>query len=111
MRYLTFVLIPTVLFLLPRYGQADWVQQNSGTTRNLNFVQFPVDALTGYAVGVGGVIRKTTDGGANWDSLTSGTSTGLWSVHFPAGPQGVEAGREHAEGKKKGAGHLVCSNP
>jgi photosystem II stability/assembly factor-like uncharacterized protein len=63
-------------------AKAQWVPQNSGTTKNLNSVYFP-DANIGYAVGNFGTILKTLDGGANWDSLTSGTAmTFLCSVYF-----------------------------
>jgi hypothetical protein len=37
------------------------------------------------AVGEGGVIVKTTDGGASWSSRTSGTSEDLYGINFGAG--------------------------
>ena len=61
-----------------------WFSQTSGTSEILGSVCFPVDAQTGYAVAVMGVIVKTTDGGANWVTQTSGTTLSLHSVHFPA---------------------------
>ncbi len=39
------------------------------------------DINTGYAVGEGGQIFHTTDGGANWFEQSSGTLTHLYSVH------------------------------
>jgi len=83
MRHFRSVLIPAVLFLLPGYASAGWVQQASGTTNHLLSVQFPVDAQTGYAVGHNGTIVKTTDGGVNWATQTSSTLSNLASVQFP----------------------------
>lgn len=47
------------------FGQ--WVIQNSGTAANLNSIHF-IDANTGSAAGLSGVIVRTTNGGANWFS-------------------------------------------
>src|SRR6185369_14485320 len=41
-----------------------------------------LDSLTGWVVGNGGLIWKTTNGGSTWPSQTSGTTTNLRSVHF-----------------------------
>jgi photosystem II stability/assembly factor-like uncharacterized protein len=41
-----------------------------------------VDANTGWAVGSGGTIVHTTNGGGSWEAQTSGTTATLWSVHF-----------------------------
>lgn len=41
-----------------------------------------VDDATGWAVGTGGTILKTTDGGASWTAQVSGTSATLYAVHF-----------------------------
>ena len=40
-----------------------WTDQSSGTAINLNDVSFASDALTGIAVGEGGTILRTTNGG------------------------------------------------
>jgi photosystem II stability/assembly factor-like uncharacterized protein len=42
-----------------------WVQQTSGTTANLEDIQF-IDANNGWAVGWDNTILKTTDGGQTW---------------------------------------------
>ena len=61
---------------------SQWTWQNPLPTGNdLNCIRF-VDATTGYAVGDAGTIIKTTDGGVNWFSQTSGTKAGLRSVRF-----------------------------
>jgi photosystem II stability/assembly factor-like uncharacterized protein len=41
-----------------------------------------LNSITGWAVGNGGLILKTTDGGSTWPAQTSGTTTNLRSVHF-----------------------------
>jgi photosystem II stability/assembly factor-like uncharacterized protein len=41
-----------------------------------------VDLLTGWAVGEGGKIIKTTDGGATWNAQVSGTTGSLSAVTF-----------------------------
>ena len=46
-------------------------------------VHFPVDEMTGYTSGYGGLIMKTTNGGTSWLRQTSGTSYNLFAVHFP----------------------------
>lgn len=55
---------------------AGWASQTSGTSANLNAVSF-TDVQAGLAVGTGGVIRKTLNGGASWTTSSSGTSTTL----------------------------------
>ncbi|MGA9762071.1 MAG: YCF48-related protein [Gaiellaceae bacterium] len=61
-----------------------WSPQNSGTTSNLNGVDF-VDATHGWAVGGGGAILRTTDG-VNWSSILTSAdddlSASLTSVAF-----------------------------
>ena len=46
----------------------------------------------GWAVGAGGVIVSTQDGGASWKSQTSGTSQTLRSVHFATPDRGWAVG-------------------
>ncbi len=47
----------------------------------LTALQFS-DALHGWAVGGGGEVLATTDGGLTWTAQTSNTSAGLSAVHF-----------------------------
>ena len=70
---------------------AQWVPQNSGTTKILTSVYF-TDANIGYAVGGNGTILKTTNGGTDWESQNSGTSVNLISVHFPQPDTGYAIG-------------------
>ncbi|RPI66916.1 MAG: hypothetical protein EHM47_15740, partial [Ignavibacteriales bacterium] len=67
--------------LVTQIGFAQWYQQNSGTTKNLNAVQF-IDTNNGFAVGDSGIIIKTTDGGDNWINLSSGSVFPLSDVTF-----------------------------
>jgi photosystem II stability/assembly factor-like uncharacterized protein len=43
---------------------------------------FFLDPSTGWAVGGGGTILKTTDGGATWQLQPSGTTRDLEAIHF-----------------------------
>ena len=66
-------LVPGILF-------GEWVPLSSGTTEDLNGVWFLPNGQTGYVVGQGRVL-KTTDGGANWGSLS--LSGSVQAVTFP----------------------------
>ena len=76
-------LLQTLFFflLVTQVCFAQWYQQNSGTTKNLNKVQF-IDADNGWAVGDSGTIIKTTNAGATWVQQASGTSHNLLAVCF-----------------------------
>lgn len=76
-------LLQTLFFflLVTQIGLAQWYQQNSSTTKNLNAVQF-VDEYTGWAVGDSGTILKTTDLGNSWNVQSSGTTYNLYDVQF-----------------------------
>jgi len=72
---------------------AGWSAQTSGVVTDLNSVSFPEGTLVGYAVGEGGAILKTTDGGNNWVPQTSGTGSGLYAVSFEDNSTGVAVGK------------------
>jgi len=63
------------------YAINSWTTQTSGTILNLNSVDF-IDVNNGYAVGVNGIILKTTNGGLTWTTSPSGTILNLNSVDF-----------------------------
>jgi len=71
-------------------GGATWKRAASPTDKMLYAVDFPT-AKTGYACGVG-VVLKTTDGGATWKQLTSPTIDILSDVRFTSATRGVMAG-------------------
>ena len=70
---------------------APWLAQTSGTTQTLNGVSF-VDADHGWAVGGGGTIRHTINGGARWTAQTSGTTQTLYGVAFADADNGWAVG-------------------
>ena len=72
---------------------AGWSAQTSGVVTDLNSVSFPEGTLVGYAVGEGGVILKTTDGGGTWVPQTSGTGRGLYAVSFENNSTGFAVGK------------------
>ena len=68
-------------FLTTQICFAQWNQQNSGTTVNLNALQF-MDANNRWAVGDVGTIIRTTNGGIDWFSQESNTANSLRGVSF-----------------------------
>jgi photosystem II stability/assembly factor-like uncharacterized protein len=87
--------VPTLILLfgilLCNRAMAQWVQQNSGTSSTLFAVHF-ANGQSGWAVGAGGTIIHTADGGQNWLPQTSGVSTALNAVWFANTQQGWAAG-------------------
>ncbi len=75
------------------FAQAQWIQQypNIDGGAWLKSVYF-TDANTGYAVGYGGIIIKTIDGGITWNTLSSGTGLNLNSVFFTDSNTGYVVG-------------------
>ena len=73
-----------------RWG-ANWNSQTSGTTSELRGVCF-TDANNGTAVGEGGLILHTTDGGNSWVRQTSGTVFTLFGVSFSDANHGTAVG-------------------
>jgi photosystem II stability/assembly factor-like uncharacterized protein len=53
-----------------------------------------VDQQTGWIVGEGGLILKTTDGGLNWQPQASGTAVDLTDVYFVDGQTGYVTGEK-----------------
>ncbi len=71
-----FITIPIILIC-----QTDWTLLNSGTTQNLNSVDF-FDENNGLAVGSNGLILRTIDGGDTWESVASGIFNNLNDICF-----------------------------
>lgn len=76
-----YLLIPLLLCALQIAGQSNWVALDSGTTLDLNAVDF-IDANTGITVGANGTILKTEDGGGLWTPVTSGITNTLHDVRY-----------------------------
>ncbi len=68
-----------------------WAPLSSGTSEHLISVSF-TDDLHGCAVGYGGVILKTTNGGASWTPQNSGTLDRFYSVYFTSAGTGWAVG-------------------
>ena len=77
--YLKHILI-VVIFLSGNIF-AQWYQQSSGTTANLQSVFF-IDENIGWICGDSGKIIKTTNGGLDWLEQNSYTTDVLKEIHF-----------------------------
>ena len=84
------ILSPTK-FMLFGNGSAVTVSTDAGTTWSISYIDslardiYDVifsDQNIGYAVGTGGLIMKTTDGGTSWVEQNSGVTVTLWDVDF-----------------------------
>ncbi len=62
----------------------NWTPRASATSVALRSVAISADGRTGWAVGDGGTILKSVDGGETWTPRTSSTSAALSSVAFNA---------------------------
>ncbi len=93
-------LLQTLFFflLVTQICFAQWFWQNPLPQGNhLNSTYF-VDSNIGWAVGVGGTILKTTDGGGSWVNQTSETNWFLYSVCFVDSNTGWAAGSQAGYG-------------
>jgi photosystem II stability/assembly factor-like uncharacterized protein len=70
-----------VLFSTITMSQEPWDLVDSGTTNQLNGVDF-INADTGVVVGAQGLILRTTDGGDTWTTIDMGINTPLHAVQF-----------------------------
>lgn len=71
------LLSPTLAYA----AEPAWSAQTSGVTSRLWDVFF-IDADRGWAVGNGGVVLRTTNGGQTWSTQPSGTTANLSNVRF-----------------------------
>ncbi len=74
------------------YTRSGWYTQTSNTSSNLNGVFFHTDGRTGWAVGDGGRVVKTSDAGKTWATQTSNTAFNLQSVWFTSATEGWAVG-------------------
>lgn len=79
MRYFLFSF--AFLFSVASSSFAQWSQQKSNVNVALLGVRF-TSPTNGFAVGDGGTILRTTDGGTTWTQVTSPTSAELSKVSF-----------------------------
>lgn len=76
------IFISIIICISLQIGEAQWMQQNSGTNENLYDIEF-INDQTGWAVGDAGVVIKTTNGGTNWVNVQNPSgqlSPNLWTV-------------------------------
>lgn len=62
-------------------GDSRWYAVPSGTSQNLSGVAF-LDLNHGFAVGAGGTLLESVDGGRSWTARDSGTTEDLHSIAF-----------------------------
>jgi len=67
-----------------QFVNAQWLQQNSGIQENLYDIKF-INKNTGWTLGDGGIVLKTTNGGSNWIDVPnpSISAGGILSSVFP----------------------------
>ncbi|MBK7338766.1 MAG: hypothetical protein IPJ00_22715 [Saprospirales bacterium] len=81
MKFFLFLAI-AMTFLASSLNAQPWTQLTTvPPSPSLLSIHF-LDDYTGYVVGVGGTILKTTDGGATWASQTSNSGEALYSTFF-----------------------------
>ncbi|MEA3392301.1 MAG: Ig-like domain-containing protein [Candidatus Marinimicrobia bacterium] len=73
-------------------GADGWTEYSTGYTQDLYDCWFH-DELNGIAVGDGGLIIKTSDGGLTWATITSGVGAILRSIDFPTPSTGYIVGK------------------
>ena len=69
-----------------------FLQLSQANGANLNGVFFDADGRTGWVAGDAGKLLKTTDAGATWTPLLSGTSFSLHGVCFTSASEGWAVG-------------------
>jgi photosystem II stability/assembly factor-like uncharacterized protein len=87
-----------------------WTAQTSGSTTTLNDVSCP-STTTCIAVGNGGTILATTNGGTTWSSKVSGTTNTLNGVICPSATQCVAVGESGTIVKTTDGGNTWSSKP
>ena len=94
LRSAVFLVALGILLILPSDASADgggWQAETAGTPQDLSGIVSTDDAH-GWAVGDGGTILSTQDGGATWTAQTSNTTQNLHAVAFSDGAHGWAAG-------------------
>lgn len=74
-------LLVILFHLIPLYVYTQWFPLSSGTSSQLNKMDF-VDLNTGMAVGISSTIIKTTNAGLNWSNVPNPAGVNLWNIVF-----------------------------
>ena len=102
------LILLTLALALPAGAGADipagdgWNAQSSGSSARLTGVAFP-DATHGWAVGEGGAILATTDGGATWSIQSPANITKLKPASGKRGATVTISGTNFGEAQDAGA--------
>jgi photosystem II stability/assembly factor-like uncharacterized protein len=72
-------------------GGTSWETLQTGTTKRLFDIDFPIPA-TGYCSGADGLLLKTIDGGTTWIPLMTGTALQIRGISFLTPDAGFLAG-------------------
>jgi photosystem II stability/assembly factor-like uncharacterized protein/lipoprotein-anchoring transpeptidase ErfK/SrfK len=80
-----------LMLAVPAFAAGGWKAAAGGTTGNLAGVAAPTAGLR-WAVGAGGVIVASTDGGATWAAQASGVTQDLKAVAFADATHGWAVG-------------------
>ncbi len=83
------VILSLVVFNIVCYPQ--WVSQQSNTSNHLLGICM-IDASTGFVVGDLATIRKTTNGGLNWSTITPPVSNDYGGISFINSDTGLAVG-------------------
>lgn len=84
-----------------RTAEGDWMAVESGVKADLFAITFPTPA-TGWAVGAGGTVLRTTDGGMTWNELAFPTTDDLVRVSAQDG--------QHARVETRAGQSFMTSN-
>lgn len=92
LRSFLFVVLMAGVFTTGLKAEVTWDKVTSGTTSRFWDVAYANDS-TAFAVGVGGMVMKSTDGGNTWSAVTHGLTTqDLYVVHFATDQVGFIGG-------------------
>ena len=75
-----FIFWIALLLCSPSLAQGDWITQYENSTAGELYDVCFINSLEGYAVGSSGLVLKTTNRGASWETVPSGRSDHLQGV-------------------------------
>ena len=92
LRSFLFVVLMAGVFTTGLKAEVTWEKVTSGTTARIWDVAY-VNETTAFAVGVGGMIMKSTDSGTTWSAVTHDLTTqDLYVIHFATDQVGYIGG-------------------
>ena len=94
MKNFYFLLVISFLMVQNIFAQEEAFSKSSLSLGNLLYDVNFISSQSGWAVGAGGTIMHTNDGGINWTMQLSGTTNRLWGVSFTDENNGIVVGWE-----------------